>query len=248
MDAEIAYDERDKAKHDELEIVLPLSYDSTADTLTHAARVADLLAQAIAQLVERSATHDRSKLEPPEKSIFDRYTPILASTVYGSDTYKRSLDEMRTALDHHYATNRHHPEYHRDGVLGMSLVDLIEMLADWMAASERHANGSMVHSLRVNAVRFDIPDGLVRVLWATARALGWLDRPECGTPFTAPDGTRMFCNVPTEADGYHSGPHSDGNFDGGQLLWDDSGEPTGGWTVAGSVPAAGTETIGGGAR
>ena len=30
---------------------------------------------------------------------------------YGSDEYKACLTEMKPALDHHYAANRHHPEH-----------------------------------------------------------------------------------------------------------------------------------------
>ena len=33
--------------------------------------------------------------------------------------------------------NRHHPEYYEDGIAGMTLVDLEEMLSDWEAASHR---------------------------------------------------------------------------------------------------------------
>jgi hypothetical protein len=48
-----------------------------------------------------------------------------------SDQYKGYLEAMGDGLKHHYAHNRHHPEFFgEDGVDGMSLVDVIEMLAD----------------------------------------------------------------------------------------------------------------------
>jgi hypothetical protein len=55
---------------------------------------------------------------------------------------------MGDGLKHHYAHNRHHPEFFgEDGVDGMSLVDVIEMLADWKAATEHHDDGDLAKSL-----------------------------------------------------------------------------------------------------
>jgi hypothetical protein len=209
------------------------AYDSIADTLGHARRVAELMAPVVGELAQRAAVHDASKLEDPEKSAFDAVTPRLAVTQYVTEAYRDGLGELGPALAHHYANNRHHPENRQHGVTTMTLVDLIEMLADWRAATERHEYGSMVYSLRNNAARFNIPDPLMRVLWETARAQGWLDRDECGMPWTAPDGTREACNEPYG----HEGLHADGNWDGGMVTWNDDGKLDGGWTYAGTLPA-----------
>jgi hypothetical protein len=118
-------------------------YDSTADTLKHALRVGELMSQLITELIGRSLRHDRSKTEDPELAVFNEFTPKLRDSTYGSEEYKGYLASMKVGLDHHYASNRHHPEHFEDGVGGMTLVDLIEMLADWRAATERHADGSL---------------------------------------------------------------------------------------------------------
>lgn len=194
-------------------------YDSTADTLRHSTRVAELLAPVVGQLAHRAATHDRSKTQEPEKSVFDRVSPRLATLTYGSDEYRASLAEMGPALRHHYVNNPHHPEFHVAGVAGMTLIDLLEMLADWKAAGERHENGSMERSMTINAKRFGVGEQLMSILQATAEELGWVDPEECGMLCTTPDGTCMFCN---ERKG-HDGLHADGRWDGGQLMWDDGG-------------------------
>lgn len=148
-------------------------YDSTADTLAHSRRVGELMAEAITELIGRSHRHDLSKTLPPEKATFDRVTPRLRSLTYGSADYKASLAEMGDALAHHYTENRHHPEHHADGVAGMTLMDLVEMLADWKTAGERHADGSLARSLRLQRERFDLSDQLHSVLINTAEHLGW---------------------------------------------------------------------------
>jgi hypothetical protein len=105
-------------------------YDSRADTLAHIERVQDLLHEAADNLARRAIEHDASKLQEPEKSTFDACTLKLKAMAYGSDEYKTALAELKPALDHHYAANSHHPEHYANGVDGMSLFDVLEMLLE----------------------------------------------------------------------------------------------------------------------
>lgn len=56
----------------------------------------------------------------------------------------------------------------------MCLLDLIEMLADWKAATERHADGDLKRSIEQNANRFGYDDVMVDRLYLTAKRLGWV--------------------------------------------------------------------------
>jgi len=89
-------------------------YDSKEDTLNHIINVRKYAGRLQNALFEQTSKHDKSKLEEPEKPIFDEYTPKLKNCVYGSDEYKTYLKEMQVALKHHYANNRHHPEHFED--------------------------------------------------------------------------------------------------------------------------------------
>lgn len=153
-------------------------YDSTVDTMAHIHRVRELLGEVNAELVRREMNHDRSKLVPPEKEAFDRCTPLLAKTTYGTPEYEASKAELDRsgALQHHYAHNRHHPEFHPNGIHDMTLIDLIEMLADWKAAGERHDDGgNLDRSIRQNAGNFNYGASMISLLYNTARSLGWLN-------------------------------------------------------------------------
>jgi hypothetical protein len=190
-----------------------MSYDSTADTLKHALRVGELMGQIIRDLIDRSVRHDRSKTEDPELATFNEFTPKLRDSTYGSEEYRGYLTAMQAGLKHHYAHNRHHPEHFADGIDGMTLVDLVEMLADWRAATERHADGSLVKSLSIQKDRFGISDQLAAILWNTAREFRWLDNQPCGTTHMAPGGVEMVCNVPIDGPEGHRGCHVDGRFE-----------------------------------
>jgi hypothetical protein len=142
-------------------------------TLEHSRRVDELLLQLVMDIQGRITKHDRSKMEDPELEIFDKFSPRLKGSTYGSEEYKGFLLEMKPALDHHYANNRHHPEHFHDGVNGMTLVDLVEMLSDWKAATERHDDGNLEKSLEIQKERFGLSDQLVSILWNTANEAGW---------------------------------------------------------------------------
>ena len=151
-------------------------YDSRADTLLHSQRVGELMVQLAKEVLDRSTCHDRSKTEPPEVEVFNEFTPKLKHSTYGSDEYKGFLVAMGDGLTHHYASNRHHPEHFANGVNDMTLADLVEMLADWKAATERMQDGDLRRSLEIQQERFGLSDQLVAILRNTAEHFGWLGR------------------------------------------------------------------------
>lgn len=157
----------------------PPAYDSTPDTLRHSLRVGALMGAPIKELIDRSVRHDLSKVEPPEVAVFDEFTPKLRNSTYGSDEYKGFLAAMGEALRHHYQENSHHPEHFGTrGINGMTLVDLVEMLADWKAATERHADGDLTRSLEIQQARFGISPQLAEILRNTAEHFGWIPPQE----------------------------------------------------------------------
>ncbi len=144
-------------------------YNSKQDTIEHIYQVNRLINSICMLLIDRSRIHDQSKLKSPEKEIFDEQTPKLASSTYGSSEYKDLLKEMKPALDHHYSQNRHHPEYFSEGIKDMNLVDLIEMLCDWKAATLRHTDGDILKSLEINQKRFGFSDELKQIFLNTVK-------------------------------------------------------------------------------
>ena len=150
-------------------------YDSRPDTYAHIATVRGYLLQVANLLIYRGHDHDLSKLEEPELAVFDEFTPKLRDSTYGSKDYHEFLEGMGEGLVHHYKVNDHHPEHFAEGIHGMDLVQMIEMLADWKAATLRHKDGSLRQSIFENADRFMYDDQMTMLLLRTAGNLGWLD-------------------------------------------------------------------------
>lgn len=133
-------------------------------TMRHIERLRNLLNIIVIDLLTRGEQHDQTKLEPPEVAAFTALTPELSNLHYGSEEYARSKELLGDALVHHYAKNRHHPEHYANGVDDMNLIDLIEMLCDWKAASERHNSGNIRTSIDLNAQKYKINPQLARIM------------------------------------------------------------------------------------
>lgn len=147
--------------------------ESMADTINHVAKVQYNLSTVIENLNERSIMHDRSKLEEPELSGYEGLSQALKGLTYGTPEHRAALAPYKEIIQHHYASNQHHPEHWQLGVTDMSLLDIIEMLADWKAANDRN-NGDFGHSIQVSVSRFSISEQLHAILINTAKELGWL--------------------------------------------------------------------------
>jgi hypothetical protein len=141
------------------------------ETIKHIHRVRHFLCLMIQELDNRARNHDLSKLESPEAEIFGEYTPELAKTEYDSPEYKDLLGKVKPAIEHHYAKNRHHPEHWPNGIDDMTLLDIVEMLSDWRAATERNKNGNIRTSIEKNTVRYNMSPQLAQIMQNTVREM-----------------------------------------------------------------------------
>ena len=141
------------------------------ETQKHIEAVRKYIRFMIDKIDMRGVKHDASKLESPEVEVFAEYTPKLNSTTFGSEEYYQNLEGMKSALDHHYASNRHHPEHFVNGINDMTLVDILEMFCDWKASTLRHNDGNLLKSIETNAERFHMDGQLRQILLNTARML-----------------------------------------------------------------------------
>lgn len=146
-------------------------YDSTEETLKHIKKVQGNVGKVLDDLMNRASVHDASKLLSPEKEVFDEMTPLLEGVVFGSQEYTEMTRKMKPALQHHYEHNSHHPQHYPNGINGMCLLDLIEMLCDWKASGERGKDGNIFKSIEIQKKRFKIDEQLAGILTNTALKL-----------------------------------------------------------------------------
>lgn len=139
-------------------------------TMRHIERVRNLINKFCQNMQHRGELHDQCKLDTPEVEAFCAAKPLNQLT-YNSPEYIENTRQLDTALQHHYARSRHHPQHFKHGINDMTLEDLVEMFIDWQASSERQDNGNILKSIEDNGVKFEMSPQLVRIFENTAKAL-----------------------------------------------------------------------------
>lgn len=131
----------------------------------HQKEVAKFLMEFASDLLQRAMVHDDSKLQDPERDIFIRVTQKLVELEYGSEEYRKQLEEMGPALCHHYQYNSHHPEHRnsKNDLSRMSLADVVEMFCDWRAGVKQMEYGDIKKSIDINGEKFSIPRVLSQI-------------------------------------------------------------------------------------
>ena len=123
----------------------------------------------IKKLLQRSKIHDASKLKSPEKEMFENLPNKLKNIEFGSEKYEKII---KAPANIHYKNNSHHPQYYENGINGMNLIDICEMICDWKAACERD-NNNIIQSIIINCNRFNIDNQLKQILLNTVKEMGW---------------------------------------------------------------------------
>ena len=143
-------------------------------TIAHITRVGELLGDVRLLLANRAIRHDQSKFEPIEAGPLQEMQEMIerdGHAPYGSEEYKRRTAILAPMLQHHYARNPHHPEHFQNGIAGMSLIDVVEMLCDWKAASERGQESAI--NLSYSIQKYQIDPMLASILVNTCDFMGW---------------------------------------------------------------------------
>lgn len=144
--------------------------DFLVDLIDHKRRVGLYLQRVANALFGRAVVHDNSKFSPEEYEPYDKAFPEFKKYAFGSEEINAVYESIRPALEHHLRYNRHHPEYHENGINDMNLLDIIEMVCDWLAASSRSKTG-IEKGLEINKERFKIDDQLYCIIKNTVMEL-----------------------------------------------------------------------------
>lgn len=142
--------------------------DYVKDVIDHKQRVAGYMQTIANDLFRRAYIHDNSKFSPEEFEAYEEAFPNLQKYAYGTEELRAELRKIKPAIQHHFKANDHHPEWHDQGVGGMSLVQLLEMVCDWLAASER-SQTDFSQGLEINKERFHIDEQLFEVIKNTVK-------------------------------------------------------------------------------
>ena len=149
------------------------NFEVLTDTIMHISEVQENIEDIIHDLKKRGVAHDRSKLTAIEFDTFVKTRPEFKKVNYGTAEYQAVAEKAKVAVENHYSSNRHHTAYHKNGINDMNLLDILEMLADWKAASRRSPDLTFLGSLPRAFQKYSIPKNMQRHIMLTLEYLGW---------------------------------------------------------------------------
>lgn len=98
---------------------------------SHINRVQNWINRFTGILFNRGKVHDKSKLNEPEFSMWKKMDEEPRYK-YGTKEYNEKINRYKEVFNLHYQQNRHHPEHWSSFYSEMDLIDVIEMLCDWL--------------------------------------------------------------------------------------------------------------------
>lgn len=132
----------------------------------HISRVRKHINTFVQLLLKRAISHDKSKLEEPELSWWKEMDKEPRYP-YGSEEYKQKIKRWDRVFKHHYKYNRHHPEHYEYGVSEMTLVDIVEMMCDWLGYKDTITISEALKVCDEQMRRYNIPDCIRQIIFNT---------------------------------------------------------------------------------
>jgi hypothetical protein len=123
------------------------------------------------ELEKRIMLHDSSKLEEPEHSMWLEMDKEKDKPAYGTSEYFERKERFAKVFEQHYNNekNTHHPEHFLNGVDDMNIIDVVEMLCDWVSYKKVISYTEASKIIDENSERFGISDQLASILKNTLR-------------------------------------------------------------------------------
>ena len=149
-------------------------FEVLCDTITHIGEVQEAIEIVAGQLHQRGIAHDRTKLQELEFDTFVSTRPKFKKANYGTPEYQECIELAKPGVDHHYANNRHHTGFHKNGIDDMTLIDVIEMICDWKAAARRSPDKNLEDTLEYAFNKYEIGEQLARMILNTLSELKWI--------------------------------------------------------------------------
>lgn len=137
--------------------------DTESYIKSHINRVRQKIYVLINGLNERAINHDKSKLEEPEFSLWKKMDQEPRYP-YGSPEYKDKVKRYSKLFDMHYEKNPHHPEHFQNGISDMTIIDLAEMMCDWISYKDNIRVTEAIEIVEKQSARFGYSDEIKNLL------------------------------------------------------------------------------------
>lgn len=96
----------------------------------------NILCNTILNISKRIIEHDNSKLcSKSEYDIYKNTVYKFQNLDFGTEEYNKVKEEVGKGFEIHYMNNMHHIEHFTNGIYGMNLYNILEMILDWCSSA-----------------------------------------------------------------------------------------------------------------
>lgn len=139
--------------------------------INHKEKVKKLISNMSTLLWKRGDSHDDSKLEEPEFSGYAENFISEEKRDPESEEYQECREKLEETITIHHRKNRHHPEFFGNGIKGMTLIDICELLCDWVATTRIQDKGNLRITIERNREKYKFSKELEQILLNTLELL-----------------------------------------------------------------------------
>ncbi len=143
--------------------------NSTRDSIiNHRRAVQRWMQQFAITLLRRAENHDNSKLKSPEFELWEQMDsePKYA---YGTKEYFEKMDRYRPLFELHWKNNRHHPEHFERSYDDIDLIDILEMICDWLSYKDNLTYTQASELVSMQCERYNFSEELRELILNTLK-------------------------------------------------------------------------------
>ena len=148
-----------------------MNNDSSTNIMRHRSRVYSKMMFVIRELTKRAHSHDNSCFGVEEAPILDEILPEINNTdtidpsseTFNQDRYDYLMRRKELVDALHFKENDHHPEHFESSICGMNVIQLTEMVCDWIAKSKEQGT-DIWNDLKIYKEKYSISEDLYNIL------------------------------------------------------------------------------------
>lgn len=136
------------------------------EVIEHKKKVMDIMYDIANMIMKRGYIHDDSKLQDEFDSWVEYYIPENERDIE-SEEYKKSFEALKEVREQHYMKNRHHMEFYNGDIKKINVVDLIEIIVDWIASASSQDKGNLRVTIEKARERFKFSKDIESIILNT---------------------------------------------------------------------------------
>jgi len=137
----------------------------------HKKAISDIMYKLADMIRKRADAHDDSKLDSTEFNKWSlNYLPESKRNLDNKE-FKKTFEKLGEVREIHYSKNRHHLEFFNGDIKKINIIDLLEIICDWIASTANQDKGNLRLTIERAKERFKFSKEIEHIILNTLELL-----------------------------------------------------------------------------